>query len=110
HFFKIGAGALAILFIFDLSRPETFDYYQMQFKKVWNQIKKDKCLMLVIGNKLDLVQKQEIIEREKYQKLVKKEGLMGYIELSSVNNINELINYLPIIIKKAFKKNIKSNF
>lgn len=66
--------------------------------------------MLVIGNKLDLVQKREIIEREKYQKLVKKEGLLGYIELSSVNNISELIKYLPIIIQKAFKKKIQVKF
>ena len=103
-------GASAVFFIFDLSRPETFDYYQTQFKKIWFQIRQDKCPVLIIGNKLDLVENLEAIDREKYRKFVRKEGLMGYIELTSTNNIDELIKQLPIIIQKALKKSIQVKF
>ncbi len=103
-------GASAIFFVFDLSKPETFDYYQTQFKKVWNQIKQDKCPILLIGNKRDLVEKLETIDREKYKEFVKKEGLIGYIELTSTDNVEDLLNQLPIIIQKALKKSIQVKF
>ncbi|MFX0020795.1 MAG: Rab family GTPase [Candidatus Hermodarchaeota archaeon] len=103
-------GASAVFFIFDLSRPETFDYYQTRFKKIWNQIRRDKCPVLMIGNKLDLVENLEEIDKEKYFKFVKNEGLMGYIELTSTDNIDALLNQLPIIIQKALKKNIQVKF
>ena len=103
-------GASAVFFIFDLSRPETFDAYQTRFEKVWNQIKQDKCPVFVIGTNLDLVENQETINREKYREFVKKEGLMGYIELTSTNNIDALIMQIPIIIQKASKKNIQVKF
>ncbi len=103
-------GASAIFFIFDLSRPETFDNYQIRFKKVWTQVRKDKCPVLIIGNKLDLVENQEAIDREKYRKFIKKEGLMGYIELTSTNNIDDLVNQLPNIIQKTLKKSYQVKF
>ncbi len=103
-------GASAVFFVFDLSRPETFDYYQTRFKKVWNQVKLDKCPVLFIGNKLDLVENQEVIDRERYREFVKKEGVTGYIELASTNNIDELIKQLPIIIQKALKKSYQVKF
>ncbi len=103
-------GASAVFFIFDLSRPETFDYYQTRFKKVWNQIRDDKCPVLIIGNKLDLVENQKSIDREKFRKFVNKEGLMGYIELTSTNNIEELVKQLPNIIQKALKKSYQVKF
>lgn len=103
-------GASAVLYIFDLSRPETFDYFQTSFKDIWIQIKQDKCPVLVIGNKRDLVENPEVIDREKYRNFVKNEGLMGYIELNSTNNIDDLIKQLPIIIQKALKKSIQVKF
>ena len=103
-------GASAVLYVFDLSRPETFDYFQTRFKDIWIQIKQDKCPVLVIGNKRDLVENPEAIDREKYRDFVKNEGLMGYIELNSTNNIDGLINQLPIIIQKALKKSIQVKF
>ncbi|MFX1569980.1 MAG: Rab family GTPase [Promethearchaeota archaeon] len=103
-------GASVVLYIFDLSRPETFDYFQTRFKDIWTQVKQDKCPVLVIGNRLDLVENPEIIDREKYRNFVKDEGLIGYIELNSTNNIDSLINQLPIIIQKALKKSIQVKF
>jgi Ras-related protein Rab-7A len=69
-------GASAVFFVFDLSRPGTFDYYQTNLEKIWNQIKLDKCPVLLIGNKLDLVENLETIDRKRYRELVKKEGLL----------------------------------
>jgi len=103
-------GASAVFFIFDLSRPETFDYYQTRFEKVWNQVKLDKCPVLIIGNKLDLVENLETINREKYREFVKKKGLMGYIELTSMNDIDDLIKQIPNIIQKALKKSNQVKF
>ncbi|MFX0104764.1 MAG: Rab family GTPase [Candidatus Hodarchaeota archaeon] len=103
-------GASAVFFVFDLSRPETFNYYQTNFEEVWNQIKLDKCPVLLIGNKLDLVENLETIDREKYREFVKKEGLLGYIELTSMNKIDDLINHIPIIIQKALKKSYQVKF
>ncbi|NVM37451.1 MAG: GTP-binding protein [Candidatus Lokiarchaeota archaeon] len=103
-------GASAVFFMFDLSRPETFDYYQTRFKEVWNQARQDKCLVLIIGNKIDLVKNLEAIDSEKYRKFVKKEGLLGYIELTSTNNIDDLLKQLPIIIQKALKKSYQVKF
>ncbi|MFX1553790.1 MAG: GTP-binding protein [Promethearchaeota archaeon] len=103
-------GASAVFLVFDLSRPETFDYYQTNFEKVWNQIKLDKCPVLLIGNKRDLVENLETIDRERYREFVKKEGLLGYIELTSMNKIDDLINHIPIIIQKARKKSYQVKF
>jgi GTP-binding protein of the ras superfamily involved in termination of M-phase len=103
-------GASAVFFIFDLSRPETFDYYKTRFKKIWDQIRQDRCPVLIIGNKLDLTEDPEAIEREKYRKFVKKNGLIGYIELNSTNSIDSLIKQFPIIIRKALKKNVQVKF
>ncbi|MFW9999129.1 MAG: Rab family GTPase [Candidatus Hodarchaeota archaeon] len=103
-------GASAVLYVFDLSRPETFDYFQTRFKEIWIQVKKDKCPVLIIGNKLDLVEHPEVIDREKFRNFVRKEGLMGYIELTSKNNIDGLLKQLPIIIQKALKKSIQVKF
>jgi small GTP-binding protein len=103
-------GASAVFFVFDLSRPETFDYCQTRFKKVLEHVKIDKCPILLIGNKRDLAENLESSIREKFRKFVKKEGLMGYIELTSTNNIDSLIKQLPIIIQKALKKSNQVKF
>jgi len=103
-------GASVVFFIFDLSKPETFDVYQTRFEKIWSQIIQDKCPVLVIGNNRDLVENLETVNRKKYQELVKKEGLLGYIELTSKNNIDDLIKKLPNIIQKASKKSIQVKF
>jgi len=103
-------GASAIFFIFDLSRPETFDSYHTRFKTVWDQIKKDKCPVLLIGNKRDLVDNLEAINRKKYRNFVIKEGLLGYIELTSTSNIDDLVKQLPNIIQKALKKSYQVKF
>lgn len=103
-------GASAVFFVFDLSKPETFDSYETRFKKVWEQVKLDKCPVLLIGNKLDLVENQESINRQKYFEFVKQESLLGYIELTTMNNFDNLLKSIPIIIKNALKKNIQVKF
>ena len=103
-------GASAVLYVFDLSRPETFEYFQTRFKDIWIQIKQDKCPVFIIGTKLDLVENPETIDREKYRNFVQNEGFMGYIELTSKNSIDNLIKQLPLIIQKASKKSIQVKF
>jgi len=103
-------GASVVLYVFDLSRPETFDYFQTRFKDIWTQVKKDKCPLLIIGNKLELVKNPEAIDREKYRSFVRNEGLMGYVELTSTKNIDDLIKQLPNIIQNALRKSIQVKF
>ncbi|MFX1501482.1 MAG: Rab family GTPase [Promethearchaeota archaeon] len=103
-------GASTIFYIFDLSKPETFGAYQTRFEKVWNQAKEDNCPVFVIGTNRDLVENLKTINREKYREFVKREGLMGYIELTSKNNIDVLIKQIPIIIQNASKKSIQVKF
>ena len=66
--------------------------------------------MLLIGNKLDSVENPETIDRKRYREFVKKEGLLGYIELTSMNKIDSLISHIPIIIQKALKKSYQVKF
>jgi small GTP-binding protein len=101
-------GASAIFYVFDLSRPETFN--EKYLKKVWNEVGLAKCPLLLIGNKLDLVENRESIDRQKYFKFVEKEGLLGYIELNSTNNIDPLIKMIPLIIQRNLGKIFQVKF
>ncbi|MFX1557409.1 MAG: GTP-binding protein [Promethearchaeota archaeon] len=103
-------GASAIFFVFDLSKPETFDNYQRYLKEAWNEGNLNKCPVLLIGNKLDLVKNPETINRQKYREFVEKEGLLGYIELNSTNNIDPLMKGIPLIIQTNLGKNFQVKF
>ncbi|MFX1276558.1 MAG: ADP-ribosylation factor-like protein, partial [Promethearchaeota archaeon] len=103
-------GVSAIFFVFDLSQPETFESYQKLIKKAWNEGLLKKCPVLIIGNKLDLVINPKTIDRQKYREFVKKEGLLGYIELNSKGNIHPLIKEIPQIIQTNLKKNYQVKF
>lgn len=103
-------GASAIFFVFDLSKSETFDSYQKYLKKAWNEGNLNKCPVLLIGNKLDLVKNPKTINRQKYREFVEKEGLLGYIELNSKSNIYPLIKEIPHIIQTNLKKNYQVKF
>ncbi len=96
-------GASAIFYIFDLSKPETIDNYQKYLNKVWDEAKVNKCPVLLIGNKLDLVKDPNKIDREKYYKLVRQEGFLGYIE-TSMNNLENIIKQVPNIIQSTLRK------
>jgi len=102
-------GASAIFYIFDLSKPDTFDYCQKHLNKMWNENKLSKCPVLLIGNKVDLVDNKQNIERNRYQDFVRKEGLLGYIE-TSMNNINSIMGIVPNIIQNTLKKNYQIKF
>jgi small GTP-binding protein len=103
-------GASAVFFIFDLSKPETFDFYKTNFKQILDQAKSDNCPIILIGNKLELVKNQKTIEREKYRQFVKEEGLLGYLELKSSDNVNKLLEGIPNIIQNALKKKYQVKF
>ncbi|MDX1799056.1 MAG: GTP-binding protein [Candidatus Lokiarchaeia archaeon] len=93
------SGASAILFVFDLTRPETFDYHKICLKNIWWQINLNRAPLLLIGNKLDIVESQDKIERKKYRDFVIKEGIYGYIETSS-DDISQLEEKIPSLVKQ----------
>jgi len=93
------SGASAILFVFDLSRPETFEYQKICLKNIWWQINLNRAPLLLIGNKLDKVESQEKIEKKKYREFVRKEGLYGYIE-ASAEDISQLEEKIPSLIRQ----------
>lgn len=93
------SGASAIFFVFDLSRPETFEYHKICLKNIWWQINLNRAPLLLIGNKLDTIENQEKIDRKKYREFVRKEGLLGYIE-TSTENIRELEKENPNLIQQ----------
>lgn len=102
-------GASAIFFVFDLSKPETFDYHQKCLNKVWNEGKLNKCPVLLIGNKLDLVENEKDIDRKKYHEFVRKEGFLGYIE-TSIKDIDSIEKEVPNIIQSTLKKSYQVKF
>ncbi|MFX0006797.1 MAG: GTP-binding protein [Promethearchaeota archaeon] len=93
------SGASAVLFVFDLSRPETFDYHKVCLKNIWWQINLNRAPLLLIGNKIDTVGSQGKIERKKYREFVIKEGIYGYIE-TSTNDISQLEEKIPSLVKQ----------
>jgi len=93
------SGASAVFFIFDLSRPETFEYHKTYLKNIWWQINLNRAPLLLIGNKFDTIENQEKIDRKKYREFVRKEGLYGYIE-TSTENISELEEKIPNLIRQ----------
>lgn len=102
-------GASAVFYVFDLSKPETFDYHQKYLKKVWNEGRLNRCPVLLIGNKLDLIENENAIDRKKYNEFVRKEGLLGYRE-TSMNNIDSIKKEVPNIIQRTLKKNYQVKF
>jgi small GTP-binding protein len=103
-------GASAVFFIFDLSKPDTFDYSKTHFKKILDQAKSDNCPIILVGNRQELVENQKTIEREKYRRFVKEEGLLGYLELKSSDSIDNLLKVIPNIIQNALKKSYQVKF
>jgi len=93
------SGASAVFFVFDLTRPETFEFHKICLKNIWWQINLNRAPLLLIGNKLDLIENKEIIDRKKYGEFVRKEGLLGYIE-TSTNYIDELEEQIPKLIQQ----------
>ncbi len=93
------SGASAILFIFDLSRPETFEYHKICLKNIWWQINLNRAPLLLIGNKIDKVESQGKIERKKYREFVRREGIFGYIE-ASTEDISQLEEKIPNLIRQ----------
>lgn len=93
------SGASAVFFVFDLARPETFEFHKICLKNIWWQINLNRAPLLLIGNKLDLIENKELIDRKKYGEFVRKEGLLGYIETSITNN-DELEEQIPKLIQQ----------
>lgn len=108
------SGTSAVLFVFDLSKPETFEYHSKCLKKIWYNINLNRWPLLLIGNKFDLIENPKTIDRKKYREFVKKEGLVDYIETSINDNSNlekaiaKLIHQI-IIRKSIYNKRISSS-
>ncbi len=108
------SGTSAVLFVFDLSKPETFEYHSTCLKKIWHNINLNRWPLLLIGNKFDLIKNPETLDRKKFREFVKKEGLVDYIETSMNDNSNlekaivKLIHQI-IIRKSIYTKKISSN-
>ncbi len=78
---KYCKGANAAIFIFDLTKPKTLKY----IKKYLNLIRTNAEIdgpFILIGNKIDLVKENKDIDRNKFIKFAKKEGITQYIETS----------------------------
>jgi small GTP-binding protein len=96
-------GASAVLFVFDLSRPETFEYHKVCLKKIWKYVNLNRWPLLLIGNNFDLIKNTELATRKNYQEFAEREGLMGYIE-TSLDNIDTLQEEFPKLIKEIIAR------
>ena len=100
-------GANAAMIIFDITKFKTID--QMYN---WIQIIREKAgdiPIMLIGNKLDLVENEKDIDRKKYHEFVRKEGLLGYIE-TSIKDIDSIKKEVPNIIQSTLKKSYQVKF
>ena len=93
------SGASAVLFVFDLTKQETFKFHKKCLRNIWWQINLNRAPLLLIGNKLDLVKNKKLIERKKYNEFVINEGLLGYIE-TSIKNFDELEKLTPKLVQQ----------
>lgn len=94
HFYE---GADGVVFMFDLTRPETLDNIELWHEDITKTLKKG-FIGVIIGNKADLVD-QITIDHEQIEALSIKLGL-GYIETSALENknINEAFTYLAAML------------
>ncbi|MFX1371812.1 MAG: hypothetical protein ACFFCE_08120 [Promethearchaeota archaeon] len=102
--FQMFKEKVLVLFIFDLSRPGTFEYHIKYNSCPWWNLSKPSILL--VGNKLDLIKDTTTIDRKKYKDFVEKEGLRKYIEIS-MNNFNGLIEEISKLIQEKIGKSFK---
>jgi len=92
-------GASGALLIYDLTRENTFDELETWYRELTNVLSEDTPIVL-IGNKLDLVQKGDrAVDPEKAQTFAKSKNMI-YIETSAKtgNNVDEAFFKLTQLI------------
>ncbi|KAI3977008.1 hypothetical protein MKX01_008866 [Papaver californicum] len=89
-------GALGAMLVYDLTRRATFDNLQKWLDELRRFANTDMVIVLV-GNKSDLVDKREV-EEEEGRNLAEKEGLY-FMETSALENVNVEEAYLEMVTK-----------
>ena len=98
-------GADGALLIFDVTNKESFERINFWMNELNEKKKLNELRLLLIGNKIDLVNKR-IIDKEEAENFAKNNNL-SYYETSALKNIN--INNIIIDIAKQCLNNIKRN-
>ena len=98
-------GADGALLIFDVTNKESFKRINFWMNELNEKKKLNELGLLLIGNKIDLVNKR-IIDKEEAENFAKNNNL-SYYETSALKNIN--INNIIIDIAKQCLNNIKRN-
>ena len=94
HFYE---GADGVLFMFDLTRPDTFESIEKWHEDIMKTRKTD-LIGVIIGNKADLVDQLKV-NNEDIEQMSTKLGL-GYMETSALENknVNEAFTYLAAML------------
>ena len=98
-------GADGALLIFDVTSKLSFERINFWINELKEKKKLNELGLLLIGNKIDLVNKR-IIDKEEAENFAKNNNL-SYYETSALKNIN--INNIIIDIAKQCLNNIKRN-
>ena len=98
-------GADGALLIFDVTSKLSFERINFWMNELNEKKKLNELGLLLIGNKIDLVNKR-IIDKEEAENFAKNNNL-SYYETSALKNIN--INNIIIDIAKQCLNNIKRN-
>ncbi|KAJ4961772.1 hypothetical protein NE237_021682 [Protea cynaroides] len=101
-------GARGALLVYDITRRRTFDNLAKWLKEI-KELGGSDIVILLIGNKTDLVQAREVTEEEGHR-LAEKEGLC-FMETSALENLNVEGAFLQLITRiyeVAKKKNLEA--
>ena len=77
-------GAHGIIIVYDVTDRDTFDYISQWMQEI-EKFANDNVCKLLVGNKIDLVDKR-VVSREEGEELAKHYGIQ-YLETSAKNNI-----------------------
>jgi small GTP-binding protein len=102
-------NANCILLCFDLTNEKTFNSLDMWIKNI-NDLKNDKAIIYLLGNKCDM--KNTVISKSRINNFMLKNNIKNYYETSSINSIN--INKIFIecsieLIDKTYNNNTYNN-
>ena len=97
---------IALLFIFDLTEKESFDYILKLFEKIYSASPYKNILKILIGNKNDLDEKLRQVSKEDIDKATK-ELNVEYFEISSkkTDDIYKIISHVYLKVKDNVRAN-----
>jgi GTPase SAR1 family protein len=97
---------IALLFIFDLSEKESFDYILKSYEKIYSNTPFKNILKILIGNKNDLNEKLRVVNKDDIDKATK---LLSaeYFEISSrkTDDIYKIISHVYLKVKDTVRSN-----